>query len=226
MKGIGTIILDFDGVLVESVGIKDRAFKEIFSDYPEHVEEIMQYHLSHNAVIRFEKFKYIFENILGIDYTEEIEQDLSERYSQLVVDDIINCPSVAGSVEFLDYFYKRVPIYVVSVNPKDELDKIIKERGLSGYFKDVYPVPWKKPDAIRDILKREGIGSDQAVFIGDSPEDYKSAMQTGVHFMGRFSGKDFGIVDFSIFRDFFEIKSFILHNSTLLNSEKCTNQQG
>ena len=128
MKGIGAVILDFDGVLVESVGIKDRAFKEIFSDYPEHIEEIMQYHLSHNAVIRFEKFRYIFNNILGIDYTEEIEQDLSVRYSQLVVDEIINCPSVPGSIDFLEYFSKMVPIYIISVNPKDELHKIIMAR--------------------------------------------------------------------------------------------------
>ncbi len=207
MKDIGAVILDFDGVLVESVGIKDRAFKEIFSDYPERLDAIMRYHFSHNAVIRFEKFRYIFNNILGIDYTEEIEQDLSARYSQLVVDEIINCPSVPGSIEFLDYFYNRIPIYIISINPKDELDKIIKARGLNKYFKDVYTVPWKKPDAIRDILKRENIKSGEAIFIGDSPEDYQSAIQAGVSFIGRFSGKDFGTDGIPICRDFFEIKN-------------------
>ena len=28
------IVLDFDGTLIESVGIKDQAFKELFKDYP------------------------------------------------------------------------------------------------------------------------------------------------------------------------------------------------
>ena len=58
------LILDFDGTLVESVGVKDEAFALLFKDFPEHLDDIMQYHISHNATIRFEKFEYIFNNIL------------------------------------------------------------------------------------------------------------------------------------------------------------------
>ena len=46
-----TIILDFDGTLVESVGIKDAAFEALFSEYPEHLECIMAYHLSHGRLL-------------------------------------------------------------------------------------------------------------------------------------------------------------------------------
>ncbi len=70
------IILDFDGTIVESVGIKDQAFEALFDQYPEHFDEIMQYHLAHNATIRFDKFKFIAENILHINYTDQ----LSERW--------------------------------------------------------------------------------------------------------------------------------------------------
>src|SRR5690606_22889470 len=38
------VIFDFDGVILESVKVKTDAFKELFSDYPEHLEAIVAYH--------------------------------------------------------------------------------------------------------------------------------------------------------------------------------------
>ena len=70
------MILDFDGVVVESVGIKDQAFRQLYQDFPQHLDRIMEYHLSHNATIRFEKFRYIAENILRCQFTAEMEAKL------------------------------------------------------------------------------------------------------------------------------------------------------
>lgn len=58
---IEVIILDFDGVVVESVDIKTEAFRELFQEY-ENVDDIVQYHLQNNAISRFIKFKYIYES--------------------------------------------------------------------------------------------------------------------------------------------------------------------
>ena len=63
------ILLDFDGVIIESVGIKDEAFEKLYQNYPKHLTQIMEYHLSHNATIRFIKFRYIVENILNEPYS-------------------------------------------------------------------------------------------------------------------------------------------------------------
>lgn len=53
---IRAIVLDFDGVIVESLDIKTRAFRDLFSDYPQHLDKIMSYHLAHNAISRYIKF--------------------------------------------------------------------------------------------------------------------------------------------------------------------------
>ena len=98
-----TIILDFDGTIVESVGIKDQAFRELFRGYPECLDRIMDYHLAHNATIRYDKFQYITENILGQVYTEEAKQRLSGQFSDLVFERIVNCPYVNGARDFLEY---------------------------------------------------------------------------------------------------------------------------
>ncbi|MDP8212638.1 MAG: HAD hydrolase-like protein [Candidatus Zapsychrus exili] len=205
---IKAIILDFDGVIVESVGIKDKAFESLFKKYDKYFKEIMDYHLVHNATIRFEKFEHIYKNILKEEYTESIKEDLCRRYSEFCVEKIIECPFVCGAKEFLEYFYGKVPLYVASINPPDEFLDILKARGIDKYFKGIYNVPWKKLDAIKDILEKENIDNSEAIFIGDSPEDYASAQNAQVLFVGVKSSKDLG-EDVKVFENMYKIKEFI-----------------
>ena len=203
------IILDFDGTIVESVGIKDAAFRELFKGFPEHIDEIMAYHLSHNATIRFEKFEFIYRNILNQPYSEGIKENLSKRFSQLVFDKIAECAYVDGALEFLDYFGNIVPLYLVSMSPEDELGKILKKRGLTQYFKKVYPSSWKKGDAINDILRREDALPHETVFVGDAYEDYAAARSVNAFFIGRNSNKSFRGVNITVYKDMLDIKRFL-----------------
>ena len=203
------IILDFDGTIVESVGIKDEAFKTLFEEYPDHLEEITNYHLSHNATVRFEKFRHITENILRQKYTEEIERTLSKRFSELVFQKIVECPYVRGAEDFLNFFMGRVPLYLASASPADELSKILSLRNMTEYFKKIYAVPWKKTDVIADILRRENVAPKEAVAIGDSLEDYRAALSMKIFFVGRQSGKFSGIMNIPILNDLIEIRNFL-----------------
>jgi len=203
------IILDFDGTIVESVGIKDAAFEELFKGFPDHLDDIVHYHLSHNATVRFEKFEYIYRNILNLKYNEEIEKSLSERFSELVFQKIINCPYVPGALEFLQHFQNTVPLYLVSFSPGDELDKILDARNLKLYFSKVYSSSWNKVDAILDILLKESISPKDTVFIGDAYEDYLAARSTSVSFICRNSNKNFHGSDLRIFNDLRSIKDFL-----------------
>lgn len=203
------IIFDFDGVLLESVEIKDHAFKTLFKDYPEHLEEIMEYHFSNNATVRFDKFRYITEIILGKSYDKGTEKSLSKIFSDLVFRSLVECPFVNGAKEILDFFRDKIPIYIVSRSPADELEKILEIRKLKKYFKKIYAVPWLKPDAIRDIRERENITHEDIVFVGDSEEDFEAARSTCVFFIGRDSGKSFSEGSIPILKDMFEVRDFL-----------------
>ena len=55
------ILFDFDGVLVESVDIKTKAFAKLFeNEGPEIVNKVVEYHLANGGVSRFKKFDYIY----------------------------------------------------------------------------------------------------------------------------------------------------------------------
>lgn len=184
-------ILDFDGTLVDSVGIKDRAIEELFADRPE-LPAVMAFHLAHNHMIRFEKFRRIVTEILAEDYTPDREAELLATFSDLVAHAIAEAPEVPGASELLDALGAAgVRTYVVSMSPKDEFAGILEARGLAARFAGVYTHPWTKPDAVCDILKRECADPDEAVMIGDAPEDASAAEACGVPFVGRDSGKAF-----------------------------------
>ena len=55
------IFFDFDGVLVESVDIKTRAFSKLFEREGEDVvKKVIDYHIDNGGVSRYEKFRYIY----------------------------------------------------------------------------------------------------------------------------------------------------------------------
>lgn len=204
------IILDFDGVLVESDNIKHEAFAEIFKNYPDHYESIMKYHFEHNHTPRQAKFKHFFENVLRRPCTDQDIEKMVLLFSKLTREKIIQCPYVNGAVEFLEYFYKRNPLFVASATPIDELNIIIQARGLSSYFKGVYGAPVKKTEMFKDIIKREKLIPDELLFIGDSREDLDVAGKAGINFIARISKNCFDGNDIVKFGNLEEIKNYLL----------------
>ena len=63
------IIFDFDGVILDSVDVKTKAFKQMYSIYGDDVmRKVVDYHLLNGGISRYEKFKYFHENFLNRAY--------------------------------------------------------------------------------------------------------------------------------------------------------------
>lgn len=209
------IILDFDGVLVESVDIKKQAFIALFQKFTEHFENISKYLEGSGPVIRFEKFRYIYEHILQKEYTQDIGDQLGQEFSDFVINRVINCPSVEGADDFLKYFHGRVPLYIVSLNPPEDLDCILKGRQMKHYFTSVHAVSSHKEKAINEVIKAENIDPSEAVFVGDSIEDYEAAGKADVPFIGRYSSFSFEDKNIPVFNDMKEVREHICATVTL-----------
>jgi len=195
-----TIILDFDGVLVESNTIKDKAFEVVFADYPRHMDTLLAYHRK-TTLIRFEKFRYIVEQILKEPYSPKLQESLAHKFSQYCISEVSSCPWVKGAQEFLNFYEGRIPLYLVSINPMDDLQTILANRKMAHFFKGVYVAQDSKRIQLQEILKKEGLEAHEAVFIGDSVSDCISAQQAGIDFIGRRSTKGLDLDGVPVFDD-------------------------
>ena len=212
---IKVIAFDFDGTLVESNHIKDQAFKTIFDEWSEHQRSIMDWHLSRNDVDRQEKFRYFVEEVLGQSGDEVLIKKLTERFSVLTRKAIVDCPMVACAQSFLDDCFGKVPMFLVSATPQNELKSIIQERRMDEFFKGVYGAPISKFQILKGILKDENRIPEEMLYIGDTTEDQQSAKSLGIHFVGRKSDRNLNSFTNVIYLDFVKIRKHFNQYFTL-----------
>ncbi len=182
------IMLDFDGVILESVYVKTEAFRKLFSGKRKFSDEIVNFHLKNGGMSRYDKFRHIYSEILHEELTDATFSTLCNLFAKYVYEGVINSPFVNGVPEFIDKCNKnQIPIYVVSATPQDEILQITKEIGIYDKFNHVYGSPMKKSECIAQILKENNLTQypKTALFFGDAINDYKAAKETNVSFVGR-----------------------------------------
>ena len=212
MSAIRAIILDFDGVLVESNEAKTHAFEDLFALYPVYRDAMMEYHLANYSRPRMMKFEYYVYELMGRLGDVAMVQAMAHQFSEFAVRRVVACPDVPGARAFLDEFSPQVPLYISSVTPQDELRKIVRARGIDSFFVEVFgDPPCKKQDAIRAVLSREKLLPSQVVFVGDSASDYHAAVDAGLEFMGRDSGLPFDGIEIELYHDLYEIAEYLLN---------------
>lgn len=181
------LLFDFDGVILESVDIKTAAFAALYAEHgAEVVARVRAYHEAHGGVSRYEKFRHYETVLLGRPaLTPAREQALGERFAALVVEGVLNAPLVAGIRAVLEHYAGRVPMFVVSGTPGEELRRIVAARALDAYFLEVHGSPTDKITHIADILARHGYAAARTLMIGDALTDHDAARANGTAFLGR-----------------------------------------
>jgi phosphoglycolate phosphatase-like HAD superfamily hydrolase len=210
---INTIIFDFDGVILESAEIKTVAFRRLFEDdYPEEVEEIVDYHINNMGISRYVKFRHIFNNIILQPLTLKQEEELGQRFSAIVFEEVLKAPIVSGLLEFLEEYYKTIQLFIASGTPEDELHTIVKRRGLGKYFQGIFGTPKTKAEIIFHIMNTCDLSMADIVFIGDANSDKQAAEETGVHFIARIhsGGNELDSCPYKI-RDFYAFSEILKH---------------
>jgi HAD superfamily hydrolase (TIGR01549 family) len=180
------VFWDFDGVILDSVHVKTKAFAQMFQHYGPEVEKaVVDYHLEHGGISRYDKFRHYYQNILNLEITEEKLQELGQKFSDLVLQKVIASPFIAGALETLNALKaKGIPCYIVSGTPDDEIRHIVTVKGLAHFFQEVHGAPRKKSEILTEILQRQGYRPELCLFLGDAMSDYNAAQQTGVCFLG------------------------------------------
>lgn len=188
---IRAVILDFDGVILESVDIKTQAFLHLFQDQPEDVRRrIVRLHLENGGISRHQKFEWIYRDFLRRPLEEAEAARLDSAFSRFCRERILAAPFVKGAQEFLATCHTEYLLYVVSGTPEAELRAILDARGLTRYFQAVWGSPTDKTDACRQILADTRLAPHEVAFVGDAVTDLDAAERSGVHFIARLDGSN------------------------------------
>lgn len=198
---IKAIVFDVDGVLLESLDIKTRAFATLFSSHPEHLDTIVQFHIKNGGMSRFDKFRFIYRDILKKQLSEEEFTSLCSRFKELVMSGVLSSEMVEGSREFLVTHRSNHVFFVITATPQDEIREILTRRNLWGYFRAVYGAPTPKSEALAEILQKFSLSPNQVVYVGDALNDYHAAEPLGVRFIGRLHRENKSLLSFLEERD-------------------------
>jgi phosphoglycolate phosphatase-like HAD superfamily hydrolase len=184
-RNYDVIILDFDGVIKESIEIKNNAFYEVFLPYgSDFAAKALSYHINNMGVSRFEKFnvyaRWLSEE--GLDFDANL---LSRQFAKVVVEQVVSCPYVAGFLDFINSPLLNAAFYIASATPQEELERILLALNISEFFSASYGFPSKKHDIINFVC--ESKPSSKYIFVGDSMSDYNACAGTPADFVLRIS---------------------------------------
>lgn len=180
------VFWDFDGVVLDSVHVKTKAFARMFAKYGPEIEQmVVEYHLAHGGISRYEKFKYYYSELLKKSVTDKELTMLGAEFSHLVLDEVLAAPFIPGALEALQFLSReKIPCYVVSGTPEEEVRHIVAVRKLSSYFVDICGAPRKKHAILSEILHQNVLDPIKCLFLGDAMTDYEAAKIAGTKFLG------------------------------------------
>jgi beta-phosphoglucomutase-like phosphatase (HAD superfamily) len=179
-------IFDFDGVLVDSNNIKSIAFAKIYDSYGANVvRKVVQHHSENGGMSREDKFKLYHDKFLKLEIMDSEILNLSEKFTNLVLEEVMQCSEIEGVTEILNYCMEQgIICAIASASPEVELKKIISLRPWSNVFKYKFGSPESKVSNINKILNITSIPKNKAIFFGDSSNDLDAAKKCQIDFIG------------------------------------------
>ncbi|MGK0327084.1 HAD family hydrolase [Polaribacter sp.] len=216
MQKIKNIFFDFDGVIAESVSAKTDAFREMYAPYGEVIaNEVVEYHIKHGGVSRFEKFKYWEKKFFNKDISEDRVDELAKQFSNLVLNKVIVSDEVPGVNAFIKKYSKELNFWIITGTPTSEIEIIVDKRGLINYFLGIHGSPKNKRYWTEYLLKKHHLKREETLFIGDATTDLDAATFSNLHFALRENEENkeiFKNYEGNRFKDFFEFEESFKNN--------------
>lgn len=181
-----TILWDFDGVILDSVHIRDEGYRHVLQNYPEkHVQRLIEFQQLNGGLSRYVKFRYFYEEILGREISDAKVNDFASHFSEymkkkltdtgLLIDDTIN---------FIAANHQKFNMHIVSGSDQNELRYLCKLLKISTYFRSIHGSPTPKITLVKNILNQENYNPNNVVLIGDSINDFDATSINNISFYG------------------------------------------
>ncbi|MCM4161254.1 HAD family hydrolase [Antarcticibacterium flavum] len=180
------ILWDFDGVILDSMQVREKGFREVLANYPqEQVEKLLEYHNQNGGLSRYVKFRYFLEEILQEETNDEKVAGMAGEFSEIMRKELTTKDNLIAEVlDFIEAQHTRFEMHIVSGSDGDELRYLTSQLGISGYFNSIEGSPTPKISLVRDILQKHKYNRDEVCLIGDSINDYDAAHENRIDFFG------------------------------------------
>jgi len=178
------ILFDFDGVLMDSMPIREVGFRKVLSGFPAHqIEKLINYHRENGGLSRYAKFEYFFNEIRKEEASSETIYKMADDFSKIMLDSLIN-PNllIQDSLSFVKNNYERFPMHIVSGSDEKELKIICRRVNIYGYFVSIHGSPAPKDSLINKVITNRDYNRNEIVFVGDSYNDLEAARKNYIHF--------------------------------------------
>lgn len=185
VKEFKLIFWDFDGVIKDSVEIKTKAYFSLFKPFGIDVaQKVRIHHTKNGGMSRFDKLP-IYLQWAGVEPSYDVLADYCEKFSQLVLQGVIDSPWVEGAEKYLRSNKHNQIFVLVSATPQNELEYILRALNLAECFSRVYGAPTTKQDAIFKTIKDQNLDPSECLMIGDAIADLKASSSNQVPFLLR-----------------------------------------
>ena len=185
IKKAKIIFWDFDGVIKESVSVKSDAFEKLFQPFGiEIAKKVKRHHEKNGGMSRYKKLP-IYLDWAGKESSESLVSEYEKKFSDLVINEVINSPWVSGVLEYLKIHANKQKFFIVTATPHQEILIILKELQIKELFEEVIGSPISKQVAISQLINKYSVSTDEAIMIGDSSNDYYAAIENEVQFILR-----------------------------------------
>lgn len=183
---IKAIFWDFDGVILDSMPVRDFGFRQIFKKYDDIlVNEFIQYHRKNGGLSRFHKIRYFYNHMLNKEISDNRIQEYANEFSEIMREELTNHKYlIVETIKFIKDYYQNAIFHIVSGSEQNELRYLCNKLDLAKYFKTIEGSPTPKNDLVKNRLNLENYNSKEAILIGDSFNDYEAAKINGLKFFG------------------------------------------
>lgn len=185
LKRYKTLVLDCDGVVLDSNQLKTRAYFNTAKSYgasDAQAQALVDHHVQYGGISRYPKYAFFLREILHQPVTDAAMITLLDRFASEIHQGLLSCEMAPGLVEL----HKATPDacwMLVSGGDQSELRKLFAERQIDYMFDAGI---FGSPDNKDEILAREkttGNLAMPALFFGDSKYDHQSSTRAGLDFI-------------------------------------------
>ena len=181
-----TILWDFDGVILDSMPVRELGFRTVLKNYPHNqIEELIKFHQENGGWSRFVKIRYFFEKIRKEEVSTDFIQSLCNEFSSVMKSKLTSKELlISDSLDFIKRNHLTFQMHIVSGSEHGELNFLCKELGINSFFLSINGSPTSKIQHVSNLIEENSYDCREVILIGDSRNDWEAATANGIHFAG------------------------------------------